>query len=77
MVTVSPSIAFIAISLVYFLLRKLTKKTEIHPLPPGPARLPIVGNIYDLPPKGTVQFQHWAKHKDLYGTTLSDVLWYL
>jgi hypothetical protein len=37
------------------------------PLPPGPRRLPLVGNIADLPPSGTPEYLHWLKHKDLYG----------
>ncbi|EHK24794.1 uncharacterized protein TRIVIDRAFT_190045 [Trichoderma virens Gv29-8] len=36
-------------------------------LPPGPKPLPILGNILDLPPSGTPEFQHWLKFKDLYG----------
>lgn len=36
-------------------------------LPPGPPCLPIVGNLLDLPPKGTPEFLHWFKHKDTYG----------
>ncbi|EPS37503.1 hypothetical protein H072_8825 [Dactylellina haptotyla CBS 200.50] len=36
-------------------------------LPPGPKQLPILGNIRDFPPAGEPEFQHWLKHKDLYG----------
>lgn len=36
-------------------------------LPPGPPCLPIVGNFFDLPSRGTPEFQHWLKHKDRYG----------
>lgn len=42
-------------------------KQSRGPLPPGPAPLPIVGNIRDLPPKGTQDWVHWLKHKALYG----------
>lgn len=35
--------------------------------PPGPNGLPLIGNIFDLPPKGKPEFQHWLKHKDTYG----------
>ena len=52
----------------YFLLRWLRPSANRRlPLPPGPAPLPLLGNIRDLPPNGTVEYQHWLKHKDLYG----------
>ncbi|TFB06211.1 O-methylsterigmatocystin oxidoreductase [Trichoderma ghanense] len=43
------------------------KKNAFPKLPPGPKPLPILGNILDLPPAGTPEFQHWLKFKDLYG----------
>jgi hypothetical protein len=42
-------------------------RRKLLPLPPGPKGLPILGNFTDLPPKGTTEFEHWIKHKDLYG----------
>ena len=35
--------------------------------PPGPKGLPIIGNVADLPPKEGLEWQHWLKHKDIYG----------
>ena len=57
--------------LVYFLPSELTSKKRRHPLPPGPKPFPIVGNVTDLPPAGTLEFKHWLKHTDLYGPVSS------
>ena len=57
----------IVLLLVSYLIRKLLFTKKRLPLPPGPNGLPIIGNIADLPPKGGLEWQHWLKHKDLYG----------
>ncbi|KAG5938821.1 hypothetical protein E4U53_007933 [Claviceps sorghi] len=36
-------------------------------LPPGPRGLPIVGNVFGLPPPDIPEYQHWLKLKDTYG----------
>lgn len=36
------------------------------PLPPGPRGLPVIGNALDMPKD--YEWEHWAKHKDLYGS---------
>jgi hypothetical protein len=65
---VSLSLGLLAL---YFLKRTMLDKTVPGPLPPGPRRKPILGNITDLPPKGEQDWMHWVKHKQLYGKTYS------
>ncbi|KAL8943871.1 MAG: hypothetical protein Q9211_000810 [Gyalolechia sp. 1 TL-2023] len=55
------------VALGLLIIRKLLKPKSNYRLPPGPKPLPVVGNIFDLPPKGVPEFKHWFKHKDIYG----------
>ncbi|KAL7654613.1 hypothetical protein ACMYSQ_006619 [Aspergillus niger] len=41
------------------------------PLPPGPKGKPIIGNLSDLPPPDTPEWQHWLEHKKRYGPITS------
>ncbi|KAF9697158.1 hypothetical protein EKO04_005122 [Ascochyta lentis] len=65
------SLQAVAIGLVAFLAlifsKTLSKRKGSSRLPPGPKPLPVIGNILDLPPTDTPEFQHWFKHKDQYG----------
>ncbi|KAL5040935.1 hypothetical protein BDW71DRAFT_212621 [Aspergillus fruticulosus] len=56
----------LGIVLLYFLKRSLTKK-QSAPLPPGPPREPLIGNLRDLPSPDQKNWVHFLKHKDLYG----------
>ncbi|KAE8354924.1 cytochrome P450 [Aspergillus coremiiformis] len=51
---------------LYVLMKSRTSKAL--PLPPGPKGLPMIGSVgSDLPPRGGKDWEHWWKHKELYG----------
>lgn len=55
------------VALGLLIIRRWLKPKSNYRLPPGPKPLPVVGNVFDLPPKGVPEFKHWFKHKDIYG----------
>ncbi|KAH8682197.1 cytochrome P450 [Xylariales sp. PMI_506] len=64
--TATVAYIFVLFVVAQFVKARVTKRQQL-PLPPGPKGFPIVGNVTDLPPKGVPEWQHWFKHKDLYG----------
>jgi hypothetical protein len=53
---------------VAYLVKYLAQRsTNVKPLPPGPKGLPLVGNLNDMPKPGEREYEHWLKHKDIYG----------
>lgn len=56
-------LATIALYIVY----RHSKTSRQHKKLPGPAGIPLLGNINDLPPNGVPEYQHWLKHKDKHG----------
>ncbi|KAL2850249.1 O-methylsterigmatocystin oxidoreductase [Aspergillus pseudoustus] len=42
-------------------------KSPRAPLPPGPPRAPLLGNMNDFPPKGTLEWLFWRDHLTQYG----------
>lgn len=69
-------ITLTAIALLFLFLVLLFLTQTLHPgpkqtyaLPPGPPGLPILGNLFDLPPTTGSQpeYLHWLAHKDRYG----------
>lgn len=68
-ITLLPKFGFVGlIALLAIIISRYSNgRKRSHRLPPGPKPIPIIGNILDLPPKETPEFQHWFKHKDQYG----------
>lgn len=58
---------WVMIALAVYLFYRLSKGESPLKQIPGPKALPILGNIADFPPAGIPEYQHWLKHKDLYG----------
>ena len=56
--------ALAALAVIILVCRILSRKSA-YPLPPGPRRWPVIGNLLDLPPSHS--FIHWAKYKSIYG----------
>lgn len=63
----STVLALVALGAVYLIIQLSRGKKNELPLPPGPKGLPLVGNLADLPKPGDLEYEHWLKHKDLYG----------
>ncbi|KAL4898353.1 cytochrome P450 [Aspergillus ambiguus] len=59
--------AILAISTLYLVKIFFSGRGRSRSLPPGPTPKPIMGNFRDLPPHGVKDWEHWMKHKDLYG----------
>ena len=58
---------FLLICLTFWILKHLSPSRRNLRLPPGPRAKPLIGNLLDLPPANALEFEFWARHKDLYG----------
>jgi len=38
------------------------------PFPPGPKPKFVIGNLFDLPKPGEVEYVHWLNHRELFGS---------
>ncbi|KAJ5634337.1 hypothetical protein N7528_002179 [Penicillium herquei] len=56
---------------IFVLYRYRQQRRALIGLPPGPRPVPLLGNVRDLPPKGSLEYRHWLTHKDVYGPVSS------
>lgn len=66
MITIHILGLFVLGSIIWYIV-KLFKLSKLPPLPPGPKPLPLIGNVFDMPPRGCKEWLHWLKHKKEYG----------
>ncbi|RDA89398.1 hypothetical protein CP532_6184 [Ophiocordyceps camponoti-leonardi (nom. inval.)] len=64
------------VAAVYLIRRHLLQdgRKQQGRLPPGPRRLPLLGNVFDLPKSGEAEFRHWIKHRERFGPISSLVV---
>lgn len=71
---ITVAIAAVGLYMLKWLFQASFKqKATLGKLPPGPPRKLFVGNLNDLPSHEAKPWEHWLKHKDLYGMT-TDIL---
>jgi hypothetical protein len=63
----TPALTLLLVPLALYLLHRFSNTVKRAPLPPGPKPKFLIGNLFDLPKPGELEWEHWLKHKDLYG----------
>ena len=61
------SLSLVTVGALYAAIKLLSRERSPTPLPPGPKPKPIIGNLTDLPPTRAQDWQHWLRHKEIYG----------
>lgn len=59
------------IGLISFAIYRQLFSSPEKNLPPGPEGLPLIGNVFNLPSKGTPDYIHWKSVTDKYGPIAS------
>jgi hypothetical protein len=63
----SVGISFVLAAGILHMTKRYLQNKHTLPLPPGPAGIPFLGNVNDMPKPGVPECHHWLQHKDLYG----------
>lgn len=53
-----PAVYYLVLAAVVLAIRQRTKRRSVLPLPPGPPRLPIIGNALDMPKENVPERLH-------------------
>lgn len=54
--------AFILVLVLYLNIKQSrTSRANRLPLPPGPQKRPLIGNLLDVPPQPWITYQKWCK----------------
>lgn len=71
MLSILWSVVFMTVLGIFVRTTQRGRKSRDLPLPPGPRPMPIIGNLRDLPNTDEQDWQHWMKHKAIYGKIVS------
>lgn len=70
-ISLSPSTALVIVILVYVYILVSRRNRYKLPLPPGPRKLPLVGNLFDIPP--AFEWETYLKWSKEYGLFLNSL----